>query len=438
MTTAVVSMAVLIVVGLVIDVAVRYKIRSEILFQAERTAARWSAAVRNGGAPRPIPATRDVDLIQLVDLHGRVLDASPQAADLPAVSRFRPPAYDRLQPRIECPRGRCLILMANRVSPAADAPTVFAGTLEPSVLATGDLEYLTAVAAVLVTVTVAWMTWWAVGRTLRPVAVIRERIAEITVSDLSLRVPVPAGDDEIAMLARTANRTLARLDAEVERQRRFSSTLSHELRTPITGLRTSLEEAILYPGDVDPRETVRGALTVTGRLEAIVDDLLAFARLAVDHGQREAIDLGALVTEEAASPGRVPVRVHAVPGVRVHGSRIRLIRLVDNLLGNARRHAESGVVVTLEPVGDRAVLSVLDDGPGIAPADRERVFERFVRLDDGRRRDPGGSGLGLALSREIAHDHAGTLCVEDSPGGALFVLRLPLLDGPAAGGVRAS
>ncbi|MFC7648136.1 ATP-binding protein [Streptosporangium lutulentum] len=132
----------------------------------------------------------------------------------------------------------------------------------------------------------------------------------------------------------------------------------------------------------------------------------------------------------------MPVHVRIGRDVNVQGNRIQLIRVVDNLLANARRHAETRVEATAERVGDHAVVTVTDDGDGIAPQDRERVFERFVRLDDGRRREPGGSGLGLAISRDIAHAHNGTLLIEDSPRGARFVLRLPLMDGTGSSPVH--
>jgi Signal transduction histidine kinase len=128
-------------------------------------------------------------------------------------------------------------------------------------------------------------------------------------------------------------------------------------------------------------------------------------------------------------PEVAPVQVRVVGDVWVCGARIQLIRLVSNLVSNARRHAESGVAVRVTSADGQAVLAVTDDGAGIEPADRERVFERFVRLEDGRRRDAGGSGLGLAISRDIAHAHRGTLRIEDSPHGARFVLRLPLMEG---------
>jgi signal transduction histidine kinase len=264
---------------------------------------------------------------------------------------------------------------------------------------------------------------------LRPVAAIRARLSEITVSDLSLRIPVPPGEDEIAWLALTANQTLARLEGAVEQERQFASTTSHELRTPITGLRTQLEEALLYPDDVDPRETIRGALSATGRLEAIVEDLLLLARLrAAVAAPHELIDLGTLVTQEATHIHGAPVHVHAASNVQVNGSRVQLIRVLANLLTNAQRHTNNSIEVTVETADDQAIVMVTDDGAGIAPADRERVFERFTRLHDGRSRDSGGSGLGLAISRDIAHAHHGTLRIEDSPQGARLVFRLPLPD----------
>ncbi|TQS31284.1 HAMP domain-containing histidine kinase [Microbispora sp. KK1-11] len=309
------------------------------------------------------------------------------------LSTLRPPADDRLQERTECSaQDRCVMLMANRVSPAPDSPVVYAGTAQPSLLATHNLEYVIAAGGVLILVSVAWMTWWGVGRTLRP----------------------------------------------VERERQFASTTSHELRTPIAGLRARLEEALLYPDDVDPRDTIQGALRATGRLEEIVDDLLLLTRLrGADAAPPELIELGALVTEEvsALGPG-VPVRVRAVGDVRVRGSRIQLARVIGNLLSNGRRHAAGAVTVTVDSAGGQALVAVTDDGAGVPPADRERVFERFVRLDEARRRDAGGSGLGLAISRDIAHAHKGTLRIEDSPVGARFVLTLPLAGtGGSRGGV---
>jgi signal transduction histidine kinase len=425
LTAAVLLLIVLVGVGASLDLAIRYRIQANVYAAAERVASQWSAAARAGKVPDVIPTSDSVDLIQLVDAKGRVVKASREAMSRPPISMIRPPDDDRFQQVTE----NCVMLMAIRVTPAADSEVVYAGLKAPATLSKHHLEYFIGGSAALLLGLGSWLTWSVVGRTLRPVAAIRAQMSEITVSDLSMRVPLPPGDDEIAQLARTANQTLSRLEGAVEQQRRFASTTSHELRTPIAGLRTQLEEALIYPDDVDPRDAIRGALSATGRIEAIVNDLLLLARLrTADPAPPELIDLGALVKEEASRGAGVPVRVRAASGVRVEGSRIQLIRVVSNLLSNARRHAETDVQITVQSAEGQAVLEVVDDGAGIAPADRERVFERFTRLDDGRRRDSGGSGLGLAISRDIAAAHHGTLRVEESRRGARFVLRLPLAD----------
>jgi signal transduction histidine kinase len=437
LAVAALSLVFLSVIGASLDFLALDRGEAAVYQEAQRAATNWLATFQPGSTPPPTVEGR-IDLLQLVDSRGRVEVASPAATGRPALSTVRPSADNRLQDSVECPpHGRCLMLAAIRLPPLetreiwrGDPHFIYAGTLQPPLLATHLLESLTSAGVLLATALIAWGNWWVSGRSLRPVENIRATMAEITVSDLSMRVPQPAGRSEYALLACTANQTLARLEEAVKQQRRFASTTSHELRTPLTGLRTSLEEAVLYPHDVDPLRTVQEALLVTQRLESIVDDLLVLARLrAGDPTAQEPLDLASLVGDEvAAQVGGMPVQVRTTPDLVVRGNRIQLIRVVDNLLANARRHADSRIEVTAERTGSHAVVSVTDDGAGIAPADRERVFERFVRLDDARRREPGGSGLGLAISRDIAHTHHGTLRVEDSPRGARFVLRLPLLE----------
>ncbi|GAA4580142.1 HAMP domain-containing sensor histidine kinase [Planotetraspora phitsanulokensis] len=421
------SLVFLTTIGVSVDLTTRYRIEAHAFEETKDVASQWSAAVRNGKVPHTLPTMTRVDLIQIVDANGHVLQASKQAWNRPPISRVRPPADDRFQDLTSCEPGRdCVLLWAIRVTPAEDSPVVYAGLPEPFLLATHWLELGLALIALPILGFVAWATWALVGRTLRPVETIRARMSEITGTDVSLRVPLPPGRDEIAMLARTANQTLDRLEIAVKQQRRFASDASHELRTPIAGLRVALEDAIAHPEDVDAQETLRTALSTTNRLEAIVGDLLVLARLrASDPEPPEPIDLAALAKEASTGPiDTVPVHVSATGDVRVSGSRIQLMRVMDNLLNNARRHADSSVEVTVESENGQAVLSVTDDGAGIAPQDRERVFGRFTRLDEARRRDPGGTGLGLAICREIVEAHGGTLRVEDSPRGARFVLRL--------------
>jgi hypothetical protein len=386
--TTVVTLLVLVIVvviGASMDLAVRYRVRDEAFLNAEKITLRWSAQVRGGHLPHPIPASAGIDLIQVVDAQGRIVTSTPQTGREP-ISMFRPEPGDRLQRLTEClPDKRCVLLTADRVSPSADSPVVYVGTAEPSILATHDLEYAIAASALVMTVVLGWLTWRITGRSLRP----------------------------------------------VEQQYQLASTTSHELRNPIAALRVQLEEALLYPDHVNPRDTIQRALSTTDRLEAIVEDLLLLARLrGAEPAPYEPIDLGALVTQEVGTPSpTMPVHAQVTGDVWVHGSRTQLIRLVSNLVSNARRHAETGVTVSVTSADGQAVVEVTDDGAGIEPADRERVFERFVRLEDGRRRDAAGSGLGLAISRDIAHAHGGILRIEDSPRGARFVLRLPLMEG---------
>ncbi|MFD7281882.1 sensor histidine kinase [Streptomyces sp. NPDC059862] len=270
---------------------------------------------------------------------------------------------------------------------------------------------------------VAGVTWLVTRRALRPVEGIRREMAEITASeDLSRRVPEPDTHDEVARLAGTTNETLAALETSVERQRRFVADASHELRSPIASLRTQLEVAAAHPELLD----LDGAVADTVRLQRLAADLLLLARL--DAGERPIsdarVDLAALAREEAAGRKNVTVRAGSL---EVAGSRGQLGRVLANLLDNAQRHARSAVTVVVRREGDRAVLQVADDGDGVPAADRERIFERFVRLDAARSRDEGGAGLGLAIARDVATRHGGTLTVQDAPaGGAQFELRLPL------------
>ncbi|MEU7404136.1 ATP-binding protein [Streptomyces sp. NPDC044948] len=270
---------------------------------------------------------------------------------------------------------------------------------------------------------VAWVTWLVTRRALRPVEGIRREMAAITASeDLARRVPVPATHDEVARLASTTNQTLAALESSVERQRRFVADASHELRSPIASLRTQLEVAAAHPELLD----LAGAVEDTVRLQRLAADLLLLARL--DAGERPAdarVDLTALAREAAEGRTGVTVRGDGA-AVGAAGSRGQLGRVLANLLDNAQRHARSAVEVAVRRDGDAAVVAVADDGEGVPAADRERIFERFVRLDAARSRDDGGAGLGLAIARDVAVRHGGTLTVRDAPaGGALFELRLP-------------
>ncbi|WP_032797073.1 sensor histidine kinase, partial [Streptomyces sp. HCCB10043] len=256
----------------------------------------------------------------------------------------------------------------------------------------------------LLLVVVAGVTWLVTRRALRPVEGIRREMAAITASeDLARRVPEPDSRDEIAALARTTNETLTVLEASVERQRRFVADASHELRSPIASLRTQLEVAEAHPELLD----LPGAVADTVRLQVLAADLLLLARL--DAGEKPGggtVELGALVREEVSqrTGDRIAVAVEVPEGgaFEVNGSRGQLSRVIGNLLDNAQRHADGSVAVSVAADGRGVRVEVRDDGAGVPEDERERIFERFVRLDDARSRDDGGAGLGLAIARDVA------------------------------------
>ncbi|HZP30951.1 MAG TPA: ATP-binding protein [Acidimicrobiia bacterium] len=272
------------------------------------------------------------------------------------------------------------------------------------------------------------LAWYLAGRALRPVELIRAEAAAITGSTMHRRVPEPETHDEVGRLARTMNAMLERLERSSERQRQFVSDASHELRSPVTVIRAQLEVALRRGDEVDWPAVAERVLAEDERLEQTITELLELARVDEnnDHSDFVEVDLDEVVLEEVSRVRGVGVDVSRVSAGRVLGKAQQLARVVHNLLDNARRHADRAVAVSLEEHDDVVELHVDDDGPGIAPDDRERVFERFTRLDEGRARDAGGMGLGLALVKATVERHEGTVHIEDSPlGGARFVVKLP-------------
>ncbi|MFB6719029.1 sensor histidine kinase [Kribbella sp. NPDC056345] len=268
---------------------------------------------------------------------------------------------------------------------------------------------------------VALTTWMVTRRALAPVEAIRTELAGITAArDLRRRVPVPESRDEVARLARTTNDTLTALETSVAQQRGFVADASHELRSPIASLRTQLEVAAAHPELLELDELIAD----TVRLQHLAADLLLLARLdAGDHPDPERIQVADLVRD--AIDGRT-ARLDLTGEPVVLGNKTRLARILGNLLDNAERHTHQEIRVVVSSTDGHALIQVQDDGPGVPEADRERIFERFVRLDDARSRDEGGAGLGLAIARDLAQAHGGTLTVTTSPaGGASFDLHLP-------------
>lgn len=277
-------------------------------------------------------------------------------------------------------------------------------------------------------VVVGILAWVLAGRALRPVEAIRVEAAAIGDDTLHRRVPVPATRDEVARLARTMNAMLDRLERASARQRQFVSDASHELRSPVATIRTQLEVALRRGDAADWPTVAERVLAADARLEQAVADLVDLARLDETGPPADLteVDLDDVVLEVCARPQRVPVDTSRVSGGRVLGRRDALARVVGNLVDNACRHAGTGVAVAVHSDAGAVTLVVTDDGPGVAPEDRERVFERFTRLDEGRARDAGGMGLGLAVVRSTVERLGGSVTLDDAaPHGARFTVHLP-------------
>jgi len=381
------------------------------------------------------------DLIQVVDSRGNIVSASVSMAGYPPVDfTVPPPDRTRTEGRschVRAPGGPCFLINSFRVHLGSRTWFVYALAPEPGLVPNVPEAVLMALTVPLGVSLTGYATWIAAGRALRPVEEITAELDEITATDLQRRVSVPPREDEIARLAVSVNATLDRLEGAVARLRGFVSDVSHELRSPLTGLRMELELALSDVDDERSRETLSTLQDNTERLETVLDDLLSIARLeSGKHITKEPIELQELADRcVLARPRRARFSVENGEPVIVLGGRSELDRLLTNLLDNADRHAASTVTVIVrsETADDgtrTAVIEVLDDGPGVPPEDRERVFERFTRLSDARHRDAGGTGLGLAIARDIATAYGGSLVLTgrlDGRSGARFVLRLPAL-----------
>ncbi|MFB6822938.1 sensor histidine kinase [Streptomyces virginiae] len=422
--------------GLWLHALLRANLLDNTTGRAELAARKVAAQLDNRTLPPggrlPVPES-GVDLVLVQDAAGRTVATTgdpKHTPDLTGAPRPGPGADSRsavLPPARPGGERRAVVVVE-----APGAHRVYAMTV------LGDVDDATRAVAIgllagapPLTAFAAALAWWVTGRALRPVSAIRAELAAVTGSELDRRVPDPGGADEIARLARTVNDTLDRLERSDARQRQFTADASHELRNPLAAVRSRLEVALAM--DRPDRESVAAALADTERLQAIAADLLLLARLDGGPAPRsEPVDLALLAAEDAARRGgerggeRVALRLDAGAPVPASGDPARLERALANLVDNALRYARAEVVVRATEHDGWAVLEVTDDGPGILEADRDRVFERFVRLDADRGRASGGTGLGLAIAREIARAHGGDVRALPAPtGGARLVLRIP-------------
>lgn len=312
-------------------------------------------------------------------------------------------------------------------TPDGEVQLLTASPLDEVRLAVATTRKLLWVAIPALVAMIGVMAWVVASRALRPVQAIAGRADAITAATPDGRVPVPGTGDEIAHLAQTVNRMLGRLQAAAVSQRRFTADAAHELRTPVATIRTELEVA-LRDDDVHWPQVAQRVLAEDRRLAGLVDDLLLLARSdePASTSRFTDVDLDDVVRNSGARSRSVPLHLRQVVPTRIRGDATSLERAVDHLLDNAARHAESTAAVIIEPGDDVIHVHVDDDGTGIAEADRDRVLERFTRLDEGRARDRGGAGLGLAVVHRVARSHGGAVTVTVAPlGGARVTMSLP-------------
>jgi signal transduction histidine kinase len=409
-------------------VLIRMQAEAQLNNQLAFTARQVSALARAGNLTSPI-VSGSPGLIQVQNDRRQVVAASRSLVGLSALRAPRPSVESPLFQRV-CPGARCFTAIATRVAGPSGPLTVYVLAPEPGLFPRPGLAVFLALGIpVSIGAAGAWR-WWLAARRLRPVERIRAELDEINAADLHRRVTLPPKRDEFHWLVMAVNATLDRLEAAVEQQRRLVSDVSHDLRSPIAGLRAELEAALIDPEGADLRAALAKTLKNTERLQNIVTELLVLARREAGlPGRAERVDLGELAEREVARrPRRVSAKVDAEPGVVARVNNVDIGRVLTNLLDNAARHADSEVIVTVRREDHVAVAEVFNDGEAIASEDRERIFERFIRLSASRKRDSGGTGLGLAISRDIAHAYGGTLTLADDDLGTRFVLTLPLLD----------
>ncbi len=404
--------------------------------RVNEVAANLESEGATGLDPKLLGTDQRILAVQVLTVDGTVARRSPNAPNTPLmpISEIGDGLHIGM-PEHASPYGQ-IRFSAQTVDGPDGRYTVLVGEGSQVVFSTVKTVVIAlALAAPIVVAVSAAITYLLVHRSMRSVDEIRSRVAEISTSDLTERVPVPEKRDEIAALALTMNEMLARIEAGHSAQQRFVGDASHELRSPLTTIISALEVAVAHPELLNEDLAKDTLIPEARRMQALVDDLLLLARadehgLAAAHDDVDVDDLVATEAERLCRRTALAVSVDVTP-TRISGDPVQLSRALRNLLDNAARHAASEVSVAAHTCGGHAVITVDDDGPGIAPTDRDRVFGRFVRLDENRSRSAGGAGLGLAIVREIVVAHHGSVVITDRPsGGTRISVQLPLTYAP--------
>ncbi len=428
----------LIVGAAVILTVLRHTLDENLDDAAVQRAKDVALQIKTNTLEPTLPVHGDEDaFIEVRDASGRAVARSSNLTQDRPVATFRPEDDDPEIRTQKIPvRGEeddFRIVALNAQGPAYGAVTIYVVASLDRVKETAmAVRHLLRWGVPLLVALVGAIAWFVVGRALRPVEAMRAEVAEITAQDLGRRVPVPRARDEIGRLATTMNDMLDRLQHSAERERRFVADASHELQSPLASSLADLEVALAHPESTEWEATARAVVADNERMTRLVGDLLFLAQ-SDDNGasqpRRALVDLDDVVREEVSRlrpPEGLVVDVSGVSPAEVRGDADQLARVVRNLLENAGRYARTAITVTVSTNGTgRTELTVADDGPGVPADQRDRIFERFTRLDDSRSRATGGTGLGLAIAREIVESHRGTIDLDDSASGARFVVHLP-------------
>jgi signal transduction histidine kinase len=374
---------------------------------------------------------------QAVDVDGQVVLSTSQVGDKSVLSAEDLTAAQSGPMTVELNSvegmdGRVRVLATPFESQQRELLAVAGITLEDRDGSLNNLLLLLGVGGPLALLLAALAGYWVAGRALAPVERMRADAAAVTASEPGDRLAVPPADDELQRLANTLNEMLGRMEAGIERERRFVDDASHELRTPLALHKTELEVALRYSEDEEAlRSAIASGVEEVDRLAQLADDLLVVARSGED---------GLAVTKETISAGEIlatvanrfearmrssnrSLSVAADPNLMLQADRLRVEQALTNLVENALRHGAGRIELSAESSGSGVKIHVRDEGVGFDEDFRDRAFERFSRGDAARGR--GGAGLGLAIVETIAAAHGGHAGIASNSAGADVWIELP-------------
>lgn len=434
---AVVSLALAIVLGagslvIVLDIRLTASAQDAVTIRVQDLASQVASQDAAGIEAFALSTPGDTTVVQVLDTEANVLVASSSIQGEPAiVAPYSGPTKVLVSTQaLPFVDGIDYVVASQGVDRSGTTLTVVAAqSLAPIRQSISAVVLALAIGAPALLLAVGAVTWIAIGSSLDSVRRIRSRVEEIDEYGLQERVPVPVPRDEIGNLARTMNHLLDRMQDAMTQQRQFVADASHELKTPLATMRTTVDVGQATGQDLATLAPILDSSL--DRMTSLVEDLLTLAKA---EGARSAttfedVDLDDVLNEVVSSfrvgESGQGLSLDTEP-VRVRGNRQLLQRAVRNVVENAVTYGSTARVTLTEAAG-QALITVDDDGPGIALQDRERVLGRFVRLDEHRSRSEGGTGLGLAIVAEVVALHDGAVTIDESEqGGTRVRISLPI------------